>query len=299
MTAPRFLSVSLNPVLQKTLLLPALEPGQVNRLVEHRFDASGKGLNVARVLCQLGEEVTHLTQLGGRFRDRFLSLAAAEGLEVEWGESGAEIRFCYTLLETSRGLTTEIVEEAAPVSSVCEALLDGAFSALLPAASWVTISGSKASGFTPGVFPRWVAAARAAGKGVVLDVRGPDLVACLPFAPDVVKPNYEELVATFFAPRATPSEAEVEAVMATVAARYGVAVVVTRGARPTLVATPGERWQEPVEAVAALNETGSGDACTAGLVCALARGASLREALVEGHRCGALNARQVRPGSIR
>jgi tagatose 6-phosphate kinase len=296
--APRFLTVCLNPVLQKTLQLDRLVPGEVNRLLHHRFDASGKGLNVTRVLRQLGDEVVHLTQLGGSFRNRFLELAAADGLKVHWRDSAAEIRFCYTILERDLALTTEVVEEAEPVAADTEAGLDAAFEALLPTASWLTFSGSKAAGFSPGVFPRWVEAAKSAGKGVLLDVRGEDLRACLGFSPDVIKPNYDEFVATFLTDRHEPAVDEVRAVMASVAARHGVAVVLTRGSGPTLVATGDEQWELPVDPVDPVNVTGSGDACAAGIVSVLARGGTLPEALREGHRCGARNAQQVRPGCI-
>ena len=298
MPAPRFLTICLNPVLQKTLRLGRLVPGAVNRLLEHRFDASGKGINVTRVLTQLGEEAVHLTQLGGGFRDRFLALAALDELNVRWCDSGSEIRFCYTLLEQDGSVTTELVEEAEPVAAGTEAALDASWSELLPAATWVTFSGTKAAGFSKEVFPRWVAAAKAAGKGVVLDVRGSDLTESLHAGPDVVKPNYDEFVATFLAHRASPTVNEVSEVMSALAARRGAAIVLTRGSEPTLVATPTERWTVPVQSVALVNTTGSGDACTAGLVAVLARGGTLREAVQEGHRCGALNAQLVRPGVV-
>ena len=46
-------------------------------------------------------------------------------------------------------------------------------------------------------------AKRAAAKGamMVLDIKGRDLVTCLPFRPAVVKPNLSEFLATFPAPR--------------------------------------------------------------------------------------------------
>jgi fructose-1-phosphate kinase PfkB-like protein len=69
-----FLTVCLNPTIQKTLRYPSITPGTVNRTAHHRLDVSGKGINVTRVLTQLGKKVTHLTQLGGVMRPLFLSL---------------------------------------------------------------------------------------------------------------------------------------------------------------------------------------------------------------------------------
>jgi 1-phosphofructokinase/tagatose 6-phosphate kinase len=299
MPEPRFLTICLNPVLQKTLGLDRLVPGAVNRLAAHRLDASGKGINVTRVLDQLGESVVHLTQLGGRFREQFLSLVADDALDVCWRDSGSEIRFCYTLLEARGAVTTEIVEEAEPVGSGTEEKLALAFAELLGAASWVTFSGTRAAGFGGALYPRWVAAAKAARKGVVLDVKGGDLQGSLAAAPDVIKPNYDEFAATFLPERGSHSVSEVREVMTGIARRYHTAVVVTRGSDETLVATATEAWTQQVEPVDPVNTTGSGDACTAGIVAVLARGGTLREAVAEGHRCGALNAQRVRPGTIR
>jgi len=79
---PAFLAVCLNPTLQKTLVFTAVRSGEVNRCLRSRLDASGKGVNVARVLVQLGQRCTHLTHAGGRFRSSFLALAEESGVTV-------------------------------------------------------------------------------------------------------------------------------------------------------------------------------------------------------------------------
>ncbi len=301
MSCARFLTVCLNPVLQKTLSLGVLGPSRVNRLSAHRLDASGKGINVSRVLQQLDQPVVHLTQLGGRFRGTFLELCAADGLSIEWCESGAEIRFCYTVLESDLGRTTELVEEGPSVEPGTEERLGAAFLRLLGDCDWVVFSGSKAAGFSEGLFARWAAEARRLGKGVVLDYRGEDLRRSLESFPRVIKPNLEEFVATFFDHR--PGVAElleaVESKMRQLASEFDIGVVVTRGEADTLVADGRECYRVPVTPVKGVNTTGSGDAFAAGLTLALARGAALREAVLFGQRCGADNAGLLRPGVIR
>jgi len=68
---PRFLVVCLNPTIQKTLVFKSLKLDAVNRAAEVRTDASGKGVNVARVLTQCGYPATHLTHAGGPNKDWF------------------------------------------------------------------------------------------------------------------------------------------------------------------------------------------------------------------------------------
>jgi len=305
--ARRHLSVCLNPVLQKTLTLESLRENEVNRVRCHRIDASGKGINVIRVLTQLGTEAALLTQAGGRNRDRFLMLAAEDGLSVHWVESGSEIRSCYTLLSQKAATCTEIVEEAVPVSEGTEDRVRDAFDELVSQHGSVIISGTKAAGFSDELYPDLVRAAKTAGARVVLDVRGPDLLRSLAYRPDVIKPNFSEFAATFVT-ESMPSEhvldAELERCvverMLELAREHGCVVVLTHGMRPTLVAEPGngDVARVSVDPVVPLNTTGSGDAFTAGFSEALAAGASLVDAVERGHACGRENALQVRPGVI-
>ncbi len=151
-----FLTVCLNPTLQKTLRFPSIYSGTVNRTGIHRLDASGKGINVTRVLTQLGKKTVHLTQLGGGLRPLFLSLCEQDKLSVQWAESESEIRFCYTLLSEADGTVTELIEESKVVVDGTEKRLLEKFDELLintPDLNWVIISGTKAAGFSGAVFP--------------------------------------------------------------------------------------------------------------------------------------------------
>lgn len=298
------LTICLNPVLQRTLAFPALRTGGVNRTEEHRVDASGKGINVARVLTQLGARATALTTAGGRFADCFLELVQRDGLTVERVDSGAEIRWCTTVIDRRARTTTELIESAPTVSAGTEATVRAAFARLLPHHHTVTLSGTKAPGFSAALYADLARAARAAGRRLIVDLAGPDLIACLAERPDVAKPNYEEFLATFLPARAEgalddpETEAAVRELAPRLARESGAALVLTRGPRAALVATGTELWEAEPEAIAPLNTTGCGDAFTAALAHALALGQDLRAAVAAAHRAGAANARQLRPGVI-
>jgi 1-phosphofructokinase/tagatose 6-phosphate kinase len=301
-----YLAVCLNPVIQKTLVFGSLVPGEVNRTAEHRVDASGKGINVARVLTQLGRKALHLTQLGGPTRDWFLDMCAADGLEVSWVESGSEIRICTTVIEKDRGVATELVEEARSVApGTAERVLE-LFAALLPRVSTVMLSGTVAAGFPADIMPRMAALATAAGKRLYLDIKGRSLLESLPFRPTLVKPNLEELFQTYESGRRSPGvDADETAIRELVTRagkeyreRYGCWLVVTRGTEPTLFWDGEALRSAPVEKKHAVNPIGSGDSFSVGVATALDDGASIAEAVAEGNRIGALNAERLKPGSI-
>jgi len=302
--AAKFLVVCLNPVIQKTLVFDGLELDQVNRAKTVRTDASGKGVNVARVLSQLGAEAVHLTHAGGPNRDWFLSLAAADGLDIRWVNSESEVRICTTVIDSKTHNATELVEEAAAVEPGTEERLLELFDSLIPSFDVLIVSGTKATGYSDAVIPALAKRAAARNVMMVLDVKGKDLVTSLVSRPAVVKPNLSEFLATFPAPGgvsagAAALRAHVHAYATSWKGRYGTELIVTRGSAPIWFDEEGSAAEEPISSVEAISPTGSGDAFTAGLAYVLSEGGSLREAIREGARLGALNAANLKPGSIR
>jgi 1-phosphofructokinase/tagatose 6-phosphate kinase len=292
------LSICLNPTIQKTLAFSNITTNRVNRTVGHRLDASGKGINVSRVLTQLGKKCMHLTQLGGSFRDIFLELCAQDGLAIEWVESHSPIRFCYTLINNKDKSVTELVEEGEQVEAGTGDRLMAAFDRLLPDISTVIISGSRAAGFSDLLLSEMVRKAKAQAVRVILDIRGRDLLECLPYKPDIIKPNYSEFISTF-TPELPIKKAGVMDICRELASKYETQIILTKGTRPIWCIENGQLQEFPVDYCKPLNTTGSGDAFTAGLASALEDGLPLKEAIAEGARCGKLNAGLLRPGVIR
>jgi fructose-1-phosphate kinase PfkB-like protein len=315
-----FLTVCLNPTLQKTLRFSSIISGTVNRMGTHRLDVSGKGINVTRVLTQLGKKAVHLTQLGGVMRPLFLSLCEQDRLSVEWVESGSQIRFCYTLLTESDNGVTELVEESEPVGAGTEERLLEKFDSLLREAplviKYLVVSGTKAAGFSDAVIPLMVRKAKEKGLKVILDLKGKDLIESLQYGPDIVKPNLFEFAGTFapelvkdndFSASSADAAADADAAQdrikyaaLDIARKYGCRVILTNGSkRIAAVDGDGEKFFETdIQAVKPVSTIGSGDAFTAGLAAALDDGADFRGAIAEGIRCGALNAGQDKPGVI-
>jgi len=312
-----FLTVCLNPTFQKTLRFSSIYPGTVNRTGVHRLDASGKGINVARVLTQLGKKAVHLTQLGGVLRPLFLSLCEQDGLSVQWAESESEIRFCYTLLSDAdivtngNGAVTELIEESEAVRDGTEERLLEKFDDIITRTadlSWVIISGTKAAGFSDAVIPAMTQRAKEKNLKVILDIKGKDLTESLKYEPDIVKPNLIEFAADF-APELIKNneltaiddsaKEQIKSAVLDMAQKSKCRVILTNGSREIFAVKANDFFEVEIQSVKAVNSTGCGDAFTAGLAAALGEGANFREAISEGCRCGALNAALFRPGVVR
>jgi 1-phosphofructokinase/tagatose 6-phosphate kinase len=299
--------------MQKTLVFSSLNVNRVNRTGDFRLDASGKGVNVARVLTQLGREAAVLTAADLEMRELFLRLCRDDGLRVEWVPSGSAIRFCYTVINRSSGEITELVEDPEPVVPGAEEALLALYDRLLPDFDCLVISGSHARGFSGNLYPEMVRRAREAGKFVVLDIRGAELLDCLPFRPEVVKPNLEEFCETFGEDLTTKDTKDTKVktrVMdkcGELYEKYGCVTILTRGAGAVWYYNGEQAGEVAVSAVPAVNSVGSGDAFTAGFVSVLRQAqdtgwrekAALEAAIAEGSRCGALNAGLLKVGGIR
>lgn len=305
MKTPYFLSICLNPVIQKTIVVQGLRENHVNRSKEYFTDSSGKGVNVSRVLMQCKENILHLTQAGGRNRKLFLEMLAKETIPVRWANSDSEIRFCYTLFDKDRHTSTEIVEEAVPVSPGTEKRVKKLFTRLLPGSHTVIISGTKAAGFSDHIFPEMAARAKKEGKVVILDYRDEDLKNSLPFSPDVIKPNYKEFIGTFFPEFTNRSDTDADEIMQTIQEKiisiwkeYGISTILTNENKPVMYTEKGKIMSIEPEIITPLNTTGCGDAFTAGFALEFKRTGDMTRGVKSGLECAGRNALTLRPGYL-
>lgn len=307
-----FLVVCLNPTLQRTLSLDRLEIGEVNRATSVREDAAGKGVNVARVLSQLGGRAVHLTHAGGDDRSRrFLQLCARDGVDIDAVRGPTSVRICTTALAMDGSTTTELVEEGEPVGPETPSRVLSRYRDLVPDSGAVILAGSIAPGYPDTMFAEMTAIARRAGKWVLADFRGRALQRALANAvnerPTCIKPNFSEFSQTFLGGRATAEDRAERAGVIESAwdamerlAGEGITTILTRGARPTLAYSREDgRVEVAPVSLTPVNTIGCGDAVTAGFSLALAAGDSLRDAIERGHAAAAMNATQTAPGSVR
>jgi tagatose 6-phosphate kinase len=287
------LAASLSPALQRILVLAHLAPGEVNRLSEAHACASGKAVNVARAWQAMGAPGRALIPLGGPAAGAFLEDAEGLGLDLRAVRTAGPLRTCTTLIEGDAQRATELVEEAPPLSAAELAELQQAFAAAAQDGEPVVLTGSLPRG-VPAAF--YLARCREARGPVVLDARGPELLAALAARPRVVKPNREELGRTLG--RELTGEVGTWAAMAALQTAGAQAVLVSDGPRPALLAEGPRRFRLQPPALRPLNPIGSGDCLAAGLALGLLRGLPLHAAARLGLAMAAANAEVMLPGAL-
>ena len=288
------------------MLFDDFREDQVNRCSELLLDASGKGVNVSRILQQLGNNVFHLTALGGRDSSLFLSLCKQSNIEVSFAESDSQVRYCSTLINKHNNTTTEIIEPTLPVGKDAEEKVLNLFYSLLPYSHTLIISGTKAPGFSDRIYPQMVLAAKKASVTIILDVKGNDLLNSLPYSPDFIKPNLSEFAESFLDSlkvweNETSQELEmmVSGKMGDIFKTHGTKSILTRGSRGCLYHDGYKIHAVEANLIQPVNTIGCGDAFTAGFASAWYKSGDLDAAVLEGMETARLNALCLRPGSIR
>jgi 1-phosphofructokinase len=200
------LTVTLNPSLDRTVEIPRLTRGAVHRATNVREEAGGKGVNIARALSANGQKARAVLPTGGPDGDLLTTLLSRAGIDFVTVGIAEPVRTNISVVEADGTVTKLNTSGPALSGAEIEALLSAAIEAA-GAATWAACSGSLPPGSPVDLYARLVHALRSAGCAVAVDTSGAPFAAALHAAPDVVKPNAEELAEAVSAPVRTLGDA--------------------------------------------------------------------------------------------
>jgi len=284
--------VCLNPALDVTHHVPAVDWSGVNRPDGVHARPGGKGLNVARTLHSLGTEVLVMGLAGGTTGQAVTAALAALAVPSAFTWVRGETRRTFTVVDGRTGDVALFNERGPRIAADGYAEFRARYASVLSRCAAVVLSGSLPPGLPAGCYAELIALAAGAGVPVLLDAHGEALRLGAAAGPAIVKPNLAELEA--FAGRslsgpagsrsvgtgpAVPDRQAVAAAAGELRAAGPQAVVVSLGPDGLLADTPGGGWQAVPPAVGAGNATGAGDAAAAGLAQGLALGQPWEERL--------------------
>jgi 1-phosphofructokinase len=260
-------TITASPSVDRTYHLTALHPGELHRARAVLSEASGKGVNVGRVLRRLGVPA-HMILTAGGGEGRLLGelLAAAResdggGLRVDVVPVAGPTRVNVTLMVDGEEPTKVNEPGTALTPGEADLLVETAHRAL-PDARWLACCGALPNGTDPGLVTRLVEAGHAAGVPVAVDASGAALAAAVGARADLVKPNRDELAELTGRPVATVDDAAVAA--REVRALTGGTVLLSLGGDGALLLTPAGAWHAAAPPIVPVNTTGAGDALLAG-----------------------------------
>ncbi|MCU1404475.1 MAG: PfkB domain protein [Glaciihabitans sp.] len=276
----RVVVVTPNPAVDITYRVATQVIGETVRVQSVTRRPGGKGINVVRVLRQLGLDAMAVQPLGGANGAWIREQLAHDGIRTVSVDSILETRTTVAVVDNIAHPTLYSESGGALTDETWAGLTD-AVSQSCESGGFLVVAGSLPHGTSNTHVARLVAAGRAAGALVIVDVSGPALLAAADSGADIVKPNESELLDATGAPT-------LEQGLTDLLNRGAGAAIVSRGSSGLLLAEiNGARTLQPGVPGVSGNPTGAGDAATAGLVFALAAGSSLADALLSAAVVGA------------
>lgn len=290
------LTITLNPSVDISYKLEAFNPDTANRVSNVSKTAGGKGLNVSRVIQQLGENVAASGFLGGSLGQFIRKEISEQSIEDLFVNITGDTRNCIAVIH--EGQQTEILEAGPTINENEETEFLNNFSEDVQKIDYVIISGSLPKGLTKDFYACLIKIGHQYDTPVLLDTKGELLHHTLESnsKPFLIKPNKEEL-ADLLGEKVTDDAQIVSALQSQTFA--GVTwVVVTTGSTGAIVKHNEEIYQLSTPEVDAVNPVGSGDSVIAGFAVGLSRGLSDEELVKYALTMGVLNALETQTGSI-
>lgn len=282
------LTVTLNASIDKTYTIESFLVDRINRPSECRTVAGGKGINVARVLKELGREALATGFVGGSIGDAILRGLDREGIKHDFVRVEDESRLCIKIMDPKNGTQTEINEPGPNVTELELEALCSKVSDLIVGCDFLVLSGNCPPGVPEDFYAELVDIARRAGVRAVLDASGAHLAEGVKAGPYLIKPNVSELSELTGRELCTVEEI----LDATRSLKtYGVDIIAVTMGRSGAVVTDGTNaWQAVPPEIKFASSVGSGDSFLAAFLDSLLNGDSLADALVWGTAAGAANA---------
>lgn len=290
------LVLSANAGLDRTYEVANFTVGMYHQPRRFRVLPGGKGVNVARVARQLGNEVIVTGFAGGYNGTALTAMLKADGIRTEFVRIAEESRICLNIVDEATRAQTQL-DEVGPLVSPSEIRnLSQQWSRLLRHAQLVVIAGSAPRGVPVDAYVDFIFSAKEARLPVVLDVREPYLTSAAQAGPTILKPNLPELTALAGRELGVP----VGVVQASRdLLRYGIKMVLTSLGKQGAIAVTseaGEWWAKPPK-TDVVSEVGSGDAMVAGLAHASLARTTLQGRLRWAVAAGAANAAKLGAGT--
>jgi tagatose 6-phosphate kinase len=291
------LTVTANPLIDRTLVVDELEKGKIYRARETSEVVGGKGINVARLIRNLGTPVEAVTFTGDFYGEHLERLLAKEKIPHHCIHTQSPTRFQVSIRERESNLHTDIIDPGSVVQTQEADALYYQVELLIKYGAekpdWLVLSGSAPRGEANDLYARLTRLGNQNQIPVFLDSYGEMFNRALPEKPYAVKPNLKE-AEQFSGKDLSSRENQVSFIREL--RKMGIAMpILSLGEKGLLALAEGELLCYYPPKVDAVNVTGSGDALVAAFVVSRGWGMSLWDALLWGTAAGTANALQWEP----
>ncbi|PMH43769.1 1-phosphofructokinase [Vibrio sp. 10N.286.49.B3] len=258
----KVVTITLNPALDLTGQLGTLTKGTVNLVSSSSIHAAGKGVNVAKVLSDLGADVTVTGFLGKNNPELFQQLFHDINAKNEFIYVDGSTRINVKLVEDN-GEVSDLNFPGVQVTSQDIANFEATLIRLAKEHDYFVFAGSLPKGITPSQSAKWIQLLHDLGKKVIFDSSREALAAGLESKPWLIKPNEEELGEFIGKKLTTPEDCQHAALELS---DKGIDnIVISMGPQGVMWLNQGEWLQSQPPRMKVVSTVGAGDTLVAGL----------------------------------
>ncbi|MCS0451392.1 1-phosphofructokinase [Vibrio diabolicus] len=258
----KVVTITLNPALDLTGSVNELNVGSVSLVQQSNLHAAGKGVNVAKVLSDLGADVTVTGFLGKDNPELFHQLFNDIGVKNEFVEVQGATRINVKLVEAS-GNVSDINFPGVQVTADEIARFEETLFRLSKTHDYFVLAGSLPGGVTAEQCAAWIKALHQQGKKVLFDSSKAALKSGIEAHPWLIKPNDEELGDFVGEHLETPEQCQAAA--QTLSDKGIENIVVSMGADGVMWLNQGEWLRAQPPRMNVVSTVGAGDTLVAGL----------------------------------
>lgn len=278
-------TLTINPTIDLATAVEEVTPEHKLRCEPERRDPGGGGLNVARVIQELGGEALALYPKGGPTGDLLEQLLEQKGLRRWPIAISGHTRENFTVTDKKSHREFRFVMQGPTLSEKeWQACLE-ALSTVAADAEYMVASGSLAPGVPVDFYARVARVARQQNARLVLDTSGEPLRAALEEGVYFAKPNRREF-REMMGLRVEEPDALAEASRRFREQGRAELLVVSMGADGALLTAREGQFRAVPPPVATHSSVGAGDSFVGGMTLGLARGLPPEEAFRWGIACG-------------
>jgi 1-phosphofructokinase len=268
-------TITVNPAIDQTVSVDHFQTGTVNRSRAMRFDAGGKGVNVASFLADYGLEVAVTGFLGEENADVFERHFQRKGIEDRFIRVPGETRINIKIMDEASQVTTDLNTPGQIPGEYAVSRFYEQVEALSEACECFVLSGNLQAGLPSTFYAELIRFLRSKNRRVILDTSGEALAEAVKAGANIIKPNIHELSALVNTRLAEISDVYSSAV--SLINTETTMVAVSMGGEGALFVEKEKAFIVRPPAVAVKSTVGAGDALVAGLVAGLSKRMPLKD----------------------
>ena len=278
-------TVTLNPAIDRELLVPEIKFDSVLRASEWQIDFGGKGFNVSRLLIGFNTPSVALGFVGGDSGKIMEKGLQSLGIQTDFVWVEGETRTNVSIRSESAPHYVKVNEPGPFISAAAVQSMLDKIGQIAQAGDWWVLSGSLPPGCPPEIYSQMIKIVQARGSKVILDTSGEALKLGCQAAPFMCKPNLVE------AQKLTESFGSPVMELTRAVRDMGPAnVVMSLGKDGAFYDGEAGQFSALSPKVIEKNPIGAGDSMVGGMVWALAQGYDFRQVIRWGVACGAATA---------